>query len=332
MIKQLIENIPNQIRRAVEIGKNISFTRSQKPIQNIVIAGLGGSGIAGNILENLAYSHLAQPITVCKTYQLPAFVNENTLLIISSFSGNTEETLSALHEGLAKKAKIFCQTSGGEIAQIAQKQALDHVLLPVEAPCPRQHLAYSLVQLFFVLKGYGLWQVDFEQSLQEFLSIIDKENLQILAQAQEIAKYFFQKIPLVYGDNSLLGILTRFQQQINENAKQFCHINIFPEMNHNELVGWGLPASYYQNFAVLYMRTPAEHPQVSRRFEICRPIFEQKAPVLVVYPKGSEAICQTFYYLYLTDWVSWFLSELNQVDAFEINVINFLKNELAKNA
>ncbi len=330
IIKELITNFPNQLEKAVQIGKKITVTHTNT-IQNIVVAGLGGSGIGANIVENWLYDHLKVPYTITKTYDIPSFVNENTLFVACSFSGGTEETLSAVEKALAKKAKVFALTSGGKLLDIAKAQRLDYVQIPNEAPCPRAFLGYSLTQLLYTFHKYNLIDNFFEQDLQRSITLLNNQTTQIQVWAKELADKIFGRNLYVYGEQRTGALLTRFQQQINENAKQLCHINLMPEMNHNELVGWGLDKKAYQDILVIMLKTSFDHPRTQKRMELCKPIFAQKAHEVVdMFALGDTPIVQGFYLLWLFDWISWYLSELNGVDAFEIDVINHLKNELAK--
>ncbi len=331
MMRELIDGFSDQLQNAIKIGQKIEFSEPKQEIRNVVVAGLGGSGIGANIVASFVADRLKVPYVITKTYDIPNFVNQHTLFIACSFSGGTEETLMALEKAIKKKAHIFCITSGGNMLEIAQKNHFDHVQIPNEAPCPRAFVGYSLTQLLFVLKGYKLVNGFFSKDLKEAATLITEQKETIIAKAQELAHAIFGKSPIVYADTQLGATITRFQQQINENAKQLCHINVMPEMNHNELVGWGLIREVYQNTVVLMIRHGFEHERVSRRMEICKPIFAEKAfQVLDIQPEGTSFIAQNIYLIHLFDWISFFLSELNQVDVFEIKVINYLKGELAK--
>ncbi|TAE76016.1 MAG: bifunctional phosphoglucose/phosphomannose isomerase [Bacteroidetes bacterium] len=331
MIKELIIGFPHQLEKAIEIGKKIKKITPTHEIRNVVIAGLGGSGIGANIVENWLQSRIKVPITISKTYTVPNFVNENTLLITCSFSGGTEETLSALAQAQNQKSQIFAITAGGKLLEKAKEDNFGFVQIPNEAPCPRAFLGYSLVQLLYTFLAHDLidnfFEIELENSIKKIkLYLPDMQDF-----AKKLAKSAFQHHLLAYGDGQWAAVLVRMQQQINENAKQLAHINIMPEMNHNELVGWGLTKETYQKHSVWLIRSHLDMARVAKRLDICKPIFEAKAgKVIEIKPKGDTLIEQSFYLIYLFDWVSWYLSELNEVDAFEIDVINHLKNELAK--
>lgn len=330
-MQSLIEGFRNQLQKAQEIGKGLTFTAPTTPIQNVVIAGLGGSGIGGNLVEAFMASGLKVPVTVSKTYTIPNFVSENTLFIACSFSGNTEETLQALEQVKAKGAKVFCVTSGGKLLEIAQNSGYDYAQIPNEAACPRAFLGYSLTQLLYAFKGYGLSDTEFEAAYEETLQLYDAEMADIQAKAKSLADDFYNHLPVVYSDTHFAGVITRFQQQVNENSKQLCHTHVFPEMNHNELVGWESGDAIRNKSVVLLVRSGLDHERVKIRMDICKTIFEEKAAKVVeLEAKGSNLITQSYYLIHLLDWVSFYLAEKNGVDPFQVNIIMHLKGELAK--
>ncbi|HAI75071.1 MAG TPA: bifunctional phosphoglucose/phosphomannose isomerase [Microscillaceae bacterium] len=331
MIQQLIEGFIQQMEKAIDLGKNQRLKHKPQDVRQLVVSGLGGSGIGANIAESILQQELSIPFIIVKTYQIPQFVDAHTLFVASSFSGNTEETLAAFQQAQQRQAQIACISAGGELLQQAEKNGYDFVQLPNEAPCPRAFLGYSLINLLYLLKNYGFISNAFEAQLQEAVALLKTQKQHIHQEAKEIANAFYQKLPIVYADSPWLPIITRLQQQVNENAKQLCHTHVFPEMNHNELVGWGLSPELYAKTCILMVRSNLDHPRTRLRFDICKPIFAEKAQqVIEAIPQGENFLTQCFYLIHLFDWVSWYLSELNQVDAFEVQVINNLKSALAK--
>lgn len=329
LMQQLIEQFPQQLQKAIEIGRGQQVSAPKKAIHNVVIAGLGGSGIGGSLVESIVATHLSVPMVVVKNYDIPAFVGEHTLFIASSFSGSTEETLIALSQ--VNDAKIACISSGGKLIEIAQQQGYDFVQIPNEAPCPRAFLGYSFVQVLFLLKNYGLLQDSFVADLEQSISLLQEKKELIHLEAKRLAEIFHQEFPIIYADTRLGAAITRFQQQINENAKQLCHTHLFPEMNHNELVGWGLDSENYKNIAVLLVKTAYDHPRTRLRMEVCQPIFEKKTDkVFSLYAEGESFIEQILFLIHIFDWASYYLAEKNNVEAFPVNVISHLKDELAK--
>lgn len=332
MMNELISSFPSQLEEAYSNFQKISlssFVKANRMISNIVVVGLGGSGIGGNLVQTLTRSLLKIPYQVCKTYNLPNYINENTLLIASSFSGNTEETLASLEEAQRKGAYIACLTSGGKLQEIAQEKGFDLVQLKALAACPRAHLPYSATSLLLLLNHYGLLEIDFEKEIKDTIARLNKESEIIKTEAKKLAIPLKNKLPILYADAILEPMLIRFQQQINENAKQLCHVAVFPEMNHNELVGWQFPKEILSNTHILLFHSDYDHERVNKRMEICETIFNKHTNSIThISAKGNSFFEQVFYLIYLTDWISYYLAEENGVDPFPVEVINYLKASL----
>ncbi|MEZ5055145.1 MAG: bifunctional phosphoglucose/phosphomannose isomerase [Chitinophagales bacterium] len=325
---ELIQGFSAQIQRAIEIGENAKIGKSKFPIRNILISGLGGSGIGGTILSNVLRDDIAVPIIVNKEYQIPAFVNENTLVIISSYSGNTEETLSALMQAFKKNAQIVCITSGGLIQEYADTNDIDYVLIEGGAP-PRSAFGQSFVQLLYILFHLGLLENGFKSYLKLATALLDAEEEEIKTQAKSIAEKLNGKIPVIYSDAKFEGVSIRFRQQINENSKMLCWHHVVPEMNHNELVGW---REKNEHIAVVFIRNNKDFERNQERMEFTKDVVSQYTNDIVeIYSKGDHDLVRSIYLIHLTDWVSFYLAELKGVDAIEINVINRLKGKLAEN-
>lgn len=324
---KLIQEFPSQLKRAIEIGENSKIGKIKFPVRNILISGLGGSGIGGTILANVLRDDIAVPIIVNKEYQIPAFVNENTLVIISSYSGNTEETLSALMQAFKKNAQIVCITSGGLVQQYAETNDIDYVLIEGGAP-PRSAFGQSFVQLLYVLYKLNILQDGFKQYLNNAIQLLENEEEIIKTQAKEIAEKLNGKIPVIYSDAKFEGVSIRFRQQINENAKMLCWHHVVPEMNHNELVGW---REENHKFSVVFLRNNNDFERNQERMEFTKSVVAQYAgDVIEIYSKGEHDIIRCIYLIHLTDWISFYLADLKGVDAVEVNVITKLKNKLAE--
>jgi glucose/mannose-6-phosphate isomerase len=325
---ELISGFTSQLKRAMEIGENAKIGKNKFPIRNIVISGLGGSGIGGTILSNVLRDDIAVPIIVNKEYQIPAFVNENSLVIISSYSGNTEETLSALMQAFKKDAQIVCITSGGLVQEYAETNDIDFINIDGGSP-PRAAFGQSFVQLLYIMFHLGLLQDGFKQYLSDAIALLDSEEESIKTQAKEIAQKLNNKIPVIYSDAKFEGVSIRFRQQINENSKMLCWHHVVPEMNHNELVGW---RERNENIAVVFIRNNKDFERNQERMEFTKEVVKQYASdVVEIYSKGDYDLIRTMYLIHVTDWVSFFLAELKGVDAVEVDIIGKLKSKLAQN-
>ena len=326
-MKSLVENFPAQLREALEIGSKAKLSGPKRTVKNVLITGLGGSGIGGTIAAEIVFNESPVPITVNKDYFLPAFVNEDTLVIVCSYSGNTEETVQAFESAIKKNAMIACVTSGGKIAEIASSKKYDTIIIPGSMP-PRACLGYSLVQLFYILNRYGISGEDFKKQFASAISLLEKEKNNILEESEKLGDFFAGKIPVIYAVEGYNGVATRFRQQINENSKMLCWHNILPEMNHNELVGW---AGKNENLAVLILRNKSDFSRTQARLEISSEVFKKYTPhVKELWSKGDSHIERVLYLIHLTDYVSVILADKRKIDAMEVNIINHLKGELAK--
>lgn len=326
-MKSLIENFPNQLREAIRIGENAKLSPAKRKISNVFISGLGGSGIGGTIVSELVALEATVPITVSKGYFIPKFVNENTLVIISSYSGNTEETLNCLYLALKRKAKIICITSGSKVAEIAKKKKLDVISIPGGNP-PRSCLGYSFTQLFFILGFYKIVGSKFKAQLKSSVELIETEKQSIVSEANQVAEKLIGKTPMIYATTYFEGIAIRLRQQINENAKMLCGHHVIPEMNHNELVGW---AGGSDKISVIIFRDKDEFERNNARIEINKQVIKKYTPnITELWSKGKSQIEKAIYFIHLGDWISLFLSEKKNVDAMEVKVIDMLKGELSK--
>ncbi|HEU4716606.1 MAG TPA: bifunctional phosphoglucose/phosphomannose isomerase [Bacteroidia bacterium] len=326
-MKMLVENFPGQLEEALAIGKKAKLSGASSEIKNVIISGLGGSGIGGTIISELVFDTCPVPVTVTKGYFLPAHADKNSLVIISSYSGNTEETLNCLREAVKKGSHVVCITSGGEVERLAKENRLDIILIPGGMP-PRSCLGYSLTQLCFVLVHHRLAPAQLTGDIASSAKLLRERKEEIIAEAKELAGFLNGRTPVIYSTINNEGIAVRFRQQLNENAKVLCWHHVIPEMNHNELVGW---AGGSEEYAVVLFRHHDDYERNRTRIEINKDIISKFTPhIREVYSEGKSAMEKMFYLVHLGDWASVFLAALRDVDAVEVNVINFLKGELAK--
>ena len=325
-MKTLVANFSKQLQEALDIAQQ-SKVSAPKKIHNVLITGLGGSGIGGTNVAELAVKIAAVPVNISKDYFIPAFVDENTLVIVCSYSGNTEETISAMQQAMDKKAQFVCITSGGKIKELAEKHHFDLILIPGGFP-PRSCIGYSLVQLLHVFEAKQIANLRYQEEVKAAIRLLDEKEMAIQALAKEYAAKLNNKIPVIYSLGNTEGLAVRFRQQINENSKMLCWHHVIPEMNHNELVGW---AGGGNQMAVCILRTSADYERNIKRLEINKEIFAKYTDtVFEITAEGNSALVQALYLIHLTDWVSCFLAELKNIDPTEVKVIDFLKGALAK--
>jgi glucose/mannose-6-phosphate isomerase len=327
LMNELVAAFTQHVREAMEIGSNATLSKATHPIRNVLVTGLGGSGIGGSIVAQVTDKALRVPLLVNKDYFLPAFVDQHTLVIVSSYSGNTEETLQAMEAALEKGAKICCVTSGGKIGSIAKEKGLDVVNIPGGMP-PRACFGYSFTQLPYILEFHGLIDDAYRKDLSDAVQLLDKEEENIKKESKAIAQQLVGKLPIIYCEARYEGVAVRFRQQINENSKMLCWHNVLPEMNHNELVGWTEP---HPEAVVLMFRCEDDYYRTQKRMEISSEVVKRNsATVIEMKAKGATQLQRSLYLLHMGDWISWYIADIKKIDATEVKVIDFLKNELSK--
>ena len=322
-----INDFTTHLKGAIDIANNANLKPTHKEINNVLICGLGGSGIGGTIVNDIVSPKARIPIAATKDYSVPNFVNENTLVIANSYSGNTEEPLSALEKCQDRGSEIAVITSGGELKAVAEENNYNKIIIPAGQP-PRAMFGYAFAELFFILNHYKIIDLSFKNEFKNAIVLLDAEKADIQKQAMELAKRLYKQTPVIYVANGFEGVAVRFRQQINENSKMLCWHHVVPEMNHNELLGW---RTNVENLGVVYFRNKCDYQKNKIRIEINKQVISKFTKnITEIWSKGDSIIENSLYHINLGDWVSWYLSEMNNVDAIEINVIDFLKKELAK--
>lgn len=326
-MKTLVKDFPGQLSKAVEIARAAKLSPAKNEIHNVLITGLGGSGIGGTIVSELAFPECKAPVQVSKGYFIPAYVNAHTLVIVCSYSGNTEETVACMKQAYERGATVSAITSGGTIAELAKQHNIDCILIPGGMP-PRACLGYSFTQLVAILAHHKLISADHIGNIEKASALIAKKQAAIAEQGKEIAAFLLGKIPVIYSTTLFEGVAVRFRQQLNENSKVLCWHHVIPEMNHNELVGW---AGGTEEYAVIVFRDSSEYERNAIRIQLNKEIIIRYTPhYLEIATEGETYLEKAFYLIHIGDWVSVELAALRGVDPVEVNVINFLKGELSK--
>jgi len=334
-MRLLLESFPEQVRAAWKAAQTISFAVTHKP-RNIVVTGLGGSAIGGDIVRLVIGRELRVPLIVNRDYTLPGFIDSSSLVIACSYSGNTEETISTYQEAGQAKASTVCITSGGRLEAMARSDGCPVVSLPVGLP-PRAALGHSLVLLLGTLQALHLIP-DMTASLEEtneLLSSLLGQYGSAIPEARNLAKRVARslhgKIIAIYGSNAILDAAAyRWRTQIEENSKNLAFHHVLPEMNHNELVGWRFPEGIMRFIGVVLLRDKGDHPQVQRRFDLTQEIIRERAGALhEVWSEGESLLARILCTIYLGDFVSLYLAYLNDTDPTPVEVIEYLKRSLS---
>ncbi len=328
MMDQLISRYTEQLQEALDIGEKITMRAHTRTIHKIYVAGMGGSGIGADFVASIISKEAKVPYLVGKGYNIPAYIDENTLVIISSYSGNTEETIASFGQVQATNAKIVVISSGGKLIAAAKENDYDYVEVPGDWPSPRACLGFSLVGQLAVLYKLNIISDISLRQIASSIILLDQESDNIKTKAQEIAEQLHNKRPVIYTEDRVEPVALRLRQQINENSKELCWHNVIPEMNHNELVGW---KKMNDRLAVLYLRNEDELSRNKIRMEITQDIIKKYTPHIInVFAKGDNQVERMMYHVHLGDWISWYLCQLRGMDSIEVHAIDFLKEELAK--
>lgn len=326
-MEHLINNFPQQLEEALDIGRKSNIDFEGKTFANVVISGLGGSGIGGSIVSEITSEEAVAPIVINKDYFIPGFVNEKSLVVISSYSGNTEETIHAMNQALKKNATVVSVSSGGQVIDIARKNNLPYILVPGGMP-PRSCLGYSLTQLFFVLNRAEIISNRFEKELETTVRLLNREKDTIKKIAAEVTEKLYDKIPVIYSAAGFEGVAMRFRQQVNENSKMLCWHHVIPEMNHNELVGW---VDKNERIGVVIFRNSSDYSRTQKRIENNKEVIAGcTTTVIELFSKGESKLEKALYLVHLGDWISLYMAQKRGVDATEVNVIDRLKGALSK--
>jgi glucose/mannose-6-phosphate isomerase len=334
-------NMPQYFHEAWAAASAVRFELRTEQIQHIVVAGMGGSAISGELAKGLTYNQLPVPLAVCRSYNLPHFVNRHTLAVVSSYSGDTEETFSAFEQARGRGAQIVCITSGGKIGGIARAEHLPLFSLPEGFP-PRSALVYLLLPLLKTLQACGFIP-DPELDIKETVALLEQlrrryhpEQDESQNQAKQLAAALRERLPLIYAAEIYEPVAWRWKEQFCENAKVLAWYNVFPELNHNELVGWGLRRELAQRFQVIFLSdrsaAPNEiHPRVHARMDLTRGLIEQSGPpVIEAAAEGQSLLARFFSLIFWGDMASVYLAVLNGIDPTPVEKIDYLKSQMAK--
>lgn len=302
---------------------------------HIIALGMGGSGIGGDLLRAVLFDETPIPATAVKEYRAPAFAGVNSLVFACSYSGNTEETLAAYDEAASRGARCVAITSGGELLQRAQRRRDAVVIVPAGLP-PRAALAYLFIPMLAVLSQAGITR-SFEQEVQEATQVLRALAARLRPEepsspARRLAEALVGRIPVIYSSSPFLEpAAERWKDQCNENAKAFAVWNTFPELNHNETVGWGLDEALARLIHVIILRDRKEPRRLAQRVAITRDLaFGRAAGVEEIYSEGDGKLARLMSAILYGDFISWYLALLRGVDPTPVEVIDELKQRLAE--
>jgi len=332
-----IWDFPENLTDALDLGNNINLHQDYGIIEGVVIAGMGGSAIGGDVVSVLEKNNIPVPFSVCRGYSVPNWVNENTLVICSSYSGNTEETLAAMDDALQKNATVCGITTGGVLADKLRSINKDAVIIPGGLQ-PRAALAFSFVPIIKLLEQIGLLNTQIDSWLSMTIESLSKNRqLHSLDSSEnpifELANQLYDKIPIIYSDSSTMGVAAlRLKGQICENSKMLCYYNELPELNHNEIVGWENNSNLFEHLFILWLSDNSDNQRVKFRQQITQNILnEKRVDQFVIEMTESSFQARFLNMINYGDWLSYWCAIAHNTDPSPVKNIVRLKKELNEN-
>ncbi len=328
-----LENIADHYRKAEKNSKKISFNYP-KP-SNIIIAGMGGSAIGGDLVKDWARDKIDIPIEVNRDYSLPNYSNKKSLVLILSYSGETEESLSAFLHALKKGCMTYCISSGGNLMKFAKRTGAPHLSVPSGMP-PRAALPYMFTPLLTMIEKSEL-TFGVTDELTEAINILEKlssdnspEIPTSINYSKKLALDLNDTIPAIYGFGIFGSVAHRFKQQFNENSKIPSKYEVFSELNHNEIVGWEQKSKFSRLYSIIFLRDKNEPDQIKSRIELTKQLSCLPLTTYEVWSKGECDLAKMLSTICIGDFTSVYHAILNKIDPTPVNTINQLKEKLGK--
>jgi len=335
-----IESLGLQCQQAWDEVKKIKIPKGYRNVDNILINGMGGSALGGHIINSLFKHELKVPLKVINSYTLPGFVNQQTLYIISSYSGTTEEPVGTFLAARKRKAKILVICTGATLAKLARRYRVPaYVFNPRFNPCnqPRMGLGYSVVSQIALLKKCGLLKIkdtELNRAIKWIVSLHREFGPKVAISkngAKKIARRLHGRVPVVISAEHLAGNAHVMANQINENSKIFSAYFLISELNHHLMEGMMFPKSNVNNLHFLFIESSKYLSRIQSRFRITKKVLAKyKIPYTAYSAKGKEKISQVFEVLLFGSYVNFYLAMLNNIDPSPIPWVDYFKKELAK--
>ncbi|TET28137.1 bifunctional phosphoglucose/phosphomannose isomerase [Candidatus Aerophobetes bacterium] len=336
-MRDFLLEFPLHCKRARRLAEEYPIPKElSKKKEKIIICGLGGSAIGGEILKTLLYHEEDVAVFINRNYSLPELAGRNTLIFAVSYSGNTEETLAAYKEARKRGCPIFCISSGGELRRRSEEDGVPCLVIPSGMP-PRCALGYLFIPMLRVLeRANWLRPHDYEKLFQVLTDLRDRlspsvptrENL-----AKEAAIDLYGKIPLIWGvEGRTDAVAHRLKTQFNENSKILAFWDVFPELNHNEIVGWGGEGKIdLKNFYPIFIREEGEEEKIRKRIEVTQSLLEKVGiKGKEIWTEGRDLLPKILSSIYTGDWISFYLALIQGIDPTPVEPIDLLKRKLSQ--
>ncbi len=333
---RLIAELPDQLADAWSRIQSLELPADFAKVRQVVILGMGGSAIGGDLARSLTESESRVPVLVNREYTVPAFVGPETLVIASSYSGNTEETLAAFQAAQVLGARLIAVTTGGKLADLARAWAAP--LFTFSYPSqPRAALGYSFAAILGILQKLGLVK-DMSEGLSEAVALLKAMQREIGIEtpidqnpAKQLARRLESRMPVIYGAGPLSDVARRWKTQFNENAKTWAGFDVLSELSHNTVVGYQFPRDMAEHVFVVMLQSALDHPRIHVRFNVTVELLAQhRIPHATVEGQGRSTLAQMLSLVHFGDYVSYYLALLNGTDPTPVAAIDLLKSRLAK--
>ncbi len=323
---------PRHYEKAAKLAKTVTF-KYPKP-KTIIVAGMGGSAIGGELLKDWARDKIAVPIEVCREYSLPAYTDNKTLVFVVSYSGETEESLSAFLDAIKRKCMTVCISSGGMLHEFAEKLNVPHLRVP-SGMAPRATLPYLFIPLPVLLEKIGLVSnvaPEISETIRILRQVSDSNAPEILINenfSKKLASDICGTVPVVYGFGIHRAVAQRFKTQFNENSKVPAKWEFFPELNHNEIVGWEGAAKLAKHFSVIFIRDDDESKAMRQRIEATKELIcKESVKVFEVQCLGKSMLARMSSVICTGDFTSVYLAVLRGIDPTPVRTIALLKEKM----
>lgn len=335
-MRERIRELPRQCLDAWALAERADLPRSHRQVHQVVILGMGGSAIGGALLGGLLAYECPLPILSVGGYDLPAWVGPQTLVVGSSYSGDTEETLSAFDLAMRRGCRLVSLATGGRLAALAQQHGIPLLHFDYQS-APRAALGYSLILLLGLFHRLDLVR-DYRDDLGEAVAVMEEWQRELTPEvpttrnlAKRLAGQLVDRLPVVYGAGFLAPVARRWKGQFNENAKNWAFWEELPELHHNAVVAYGLPDRVRQQAMVLLLRSRLDHPRVKARWEVTQELLLREGVTTdTVWGRGESRLAQMLSLIHFGDYVSLYLAMLNQADPSPVPPIDYLKRRLAE--
>ncbi|HEX73638.1 MAG TPA: bifunctional phosphoglucose/phosphomannose isomerase [Dehalococcoidia bacterium] len=331
-----IHEMPELCQRAWQMAMNFNFPQGYSRVNKVVISGMGGSAIGSDLVNSLVASEAKLPILIYRDYELPAFIDGQTLVIASSYSGMTDETLFSFEQALETESKKLVITTGGKLKTLAEERNIPVFSFDYEAQ-PRAALPFNFLSILGFLQTLGFIRdksVDVREMVRILQELSQKINEGVPVShnpAKQLANRLYGHLPVIYGAGILSEVAHRWKTQLNENSKAWAFYEVFPELNHNAVVGYQYPPELASKMVVVLLRSALLPQRIQLCYQVtCQLLERAKINYQFVDGEGTSPLSQMMSLVLFGDYISYYMAILYKTDPTPIKAIDYLKEQLAQ--